>query len=111
MNKPTRNSELALPKVTTGPLPASAKVYSAPAGRPDIRVPLREIALSEKSGEAPVRVYDPSGPYTDASAQIDVARGLPRPREAWVKARAVEAYEGRAVRPEDNGNVSGSHLA
>ena len=58
MNKVTRNSELTLPKVTTGPLPASTKVYSAPDGFPDLAVPLREIALSEKAGEPPVRVYD-----------------------------------------------------
>ncbi|MFN3624492.1 MAG: phosphomethylpyrimidine synthase ThiC [Hyphomicrobium sp.] len=111
MNKPTRKSDLALPKVTTGPLPASRKVYSAPEGFPELRVPLREIALSEKSGEAAVRVYDSSGPYTDPKAEIDVARGLPRHREAWVKARGVEAYDGRVVKPEDNGNVSGAHLA
>src|SRR4029079_12612652 len=112
MNKPTRNSELTLPKVTTGPLPASAKVYSAPDGLPDVRVPLREITLTEKSGEAPFRAYDPSGPYTDAAAAIDVTRGLPRVREAWIKGRGgVEQYVGREVRPEDNGNVSPSHLA
>jgi hypothetical protein len=75
MNKVTRNSELTLPKVTTGPLPASAKVYSAPVGLPDVRVPFREITLTETSGEAPFRAYDPSGPYTDAAAEIDVTRG------------------------------------
>ena len=107
MNKVTRNAELTLPKVTTGPLPASSKVYSTPEGFPDLRVPMREIALTEKSGEAPFRVYDPSGPYTDARASIDVTRGLPRPREAWIKERGnVEQYAGRAVKPEDNGNVA-----
>ncbi len=123
MNKITRRSELETPKVTTGPLPASAKVYASPEGRPDLSVPFREIALSAASGEAApssseaagqekvFRVYDSSGPYTDASAEIDVARGLPRIRDAWVRARAVETYEGRAVRPEDNGNVSGARAA
>jgi phosphomethylpyrimidine synthase len=112
MNKITRKAELAMPEVTTGPLPASIKVYSAPDGHADVRVPFREIALDEKSGEAPFRVYDPTGPYTDADAEIDVERGLPRLREAWVKERGhVEQYEGRAIRPEDNGNVSGRHLA
>ncbi len=112
MNKFTRTSELDLPKVTTGPLPASTKVYDAPEAHADVRVPFREIALSEESGEAPFRVYDPSGPYTDANAEIDVARGLPRHRQTWIKERGgVEAYEGRAVKPEDNGNVSGAHLA
>ena len=54
MNKVTRKSELTLPKVTTGPLPASTKVYSAPDGFPDLAVPLREIALTEKSRRAAV---------------------------------------------------------
>jgi len=112
MNKITRNSELSVPKVTTGPLPASAKVYDAPQGHGDLRVPFREIALSEESKEAAFRVYDPSGPYTDADATVDVARGLERVREAWITARGgVEAYSGREVKPEDNGNVSGAHLA
>ncbi len=112
MNKLTRNSELTLPKVTTGPLPASAKVYDAPAGHADVRVPFRDIALSEGADAKSFRVYDPSGPYTDDSAEIDVARGLARSRAAWIEERgSVEAYEGRQVRPEDNGNVSGAHLA
>jgi len=112
MNTPTRTSDLALPKVTTGPLPASRKIYSAPDGFPELRVPLREIALAEKSGEASVRVYDSSGPYTEEGAAIDVARGLPRHREAWITRRGnVERYAGRDVKPEDNGNVSGTRLA
>jgi phosphomethylpyrimidine synthase len=110
MNKFPRNSELAVPTVTTGPLPASRKVYDAAEGYADVRVPFREIALS--GGEPPFRVYDSSGPYTDPSVEIDVARGLARTREAWVRERGgVEAYAGRAVKHEDNGNVSGSHLA
>ncbi len=110
MNKITRSKELMVPKVTTGPISASSKVYSAPAGHPDIRVPFREIALS--AGEPALRVYDPSGPYTEAGASIDVEKGLPRMRAAWVRERAgVEQYAGRDVKPEDNGNVSGKHLA
>ena len=64
--------DLMVPKVTAGPISASTKVYSAPDGHPDIRVPFREIALSPAAGERAFRVYDPSGPYTDASAEIDV---------------------------------------
>src|SRR6185503_1719175 len=65
MNKITRSKDLMIPKVTTGPISASSKVYAAPEGHPDIRVPFREIALSEGAGEKSFRVYDPSGPYTD----------------------------------------------
>ncbi len=66
---------------------------------------MREIALAPSAGEPPVHVYDSSGPYTEDAAQISVERGLPRSREAWVKTRSVEAYQGRDVRPEDNGNA------
>jgi phosphomethylpyrimidine synthase len=112
MNKITRSKDLMIPKVTTGPISASTKVYSSPEGHADVRVPFREIALSEGAGEASFRVYDPSGPYTDANATIDVERGLPRLREAWVKERGgIEAYQGRDIKPEDNGNVSAKHLA
>ncbi|ADJ24180.1 thiamine biosynthesis protein ThiC [Hyphomicrobium denitrificans ATCC 51888] len=112
MNKVTRASEIVTPKVTTGPVQGSRKVYASPDAAPDLRVPFREIVLSEASGEAPFRVYDSSGPYSDAAATIDVEKGLPRVRDAWVQERGcVEAYDGRAVKPEDNGNVSGSHAA
>src|SRR6476469_8072487 len=112
MNKVTRSKDLMVPKVTTGPISASTKIYSAPEGHADVRVPFREIALTEGAGEKSFRVYDPSGPYTDAHASIDVEKGLPRIREAWVRERGgVEEYVGRDIRPEDNGNVSGKHLA
>ena len=108
MNKITRSKDLMVPKVTTGPISASTKVYSSPEGHADVRVPFREIALSEGAGEKSFRVYDPSGPYTDAHATIDVEKGLPRIREAWVRERGgVEEYQGRDIKPEDNGNVSG----
>jgi len=111
MNKVTRPNELQTPKVTTGPLPASKKVHSAPEDRPDIAVPLREIALSDPDQPA-FHAYDTSGPYTDESVQIDVERGLPRARQAWVETRSsVARYEGRDVKPEDNGNATGDRLA
>ena len=111
MNKPITPTDLITPKVTTGPIAGSRKVYSSPEAAPDLRVPLREIALSDPA-EEPVRVYDPSGPYTDPEAAIDVEAGLPRLRTAWVRERGgVEDYEGRTIKPVDNGNVSGAHLA
>src|ERR1700726_318550 len=112
MNKPLSDSDLATPKVTTGPIAGSRKIFSMPEAATDLRVPLREIPLSEGSGEEPVRVYDPSGPYTDNDAAIDVENGLKRTRIEWVKERGgVEEYEGRPIKPVDNGNVSGKHLA
>jgi len=88
--------------VTTGPLPASKKVHIAGKQFPDIRVAMREIALS--NNEPSLTVYDPSGPYTDASAKVDIYQGLPKLREQWILARGdVEAYPGREVKPEDNG--------
>ncbi|HEY2531321.1 MAG TPA: phosphomethylpyrimidine synthase ThiC [Xanthobacteraceae bacterium] len=112
MNKPLSESDLAAPKVTTGPIAGSRKIYSVPEMASDLRVPLREIPLSDGAGEDPVRVYDPSGIYTDDNAAIDVENGLKRTRLEWVKERGgVEDYEGRPIRPIDNGNVTGKHLA
>ena len=112
MNKMARPQDIMLPTVTTGPIQGSRKIYDAPAGQPDVRVPFREITLQPEANEPPFRVYDPSGPYTDAQATIDVEQGLPRHRAAWITARGgIEAYVGRDVRPEDNGNVSGKALA
>ena len=96
--------------VTTGPIAGSRKVYAAPKSRADIRVPFREIALSDP-GEALVRVYDPSGPYAESNPAIDLANGLPSAREAWIEARSFAAAQPRAIKPEDNGNVSADHLA
>ena len=48
MNKPISAKDVAPPKVTTGPLPGSRKVYSAPQGHDDVAVPLREIGLADK---------------------------------------------------------------
>ncbi|MGG1256965.1 phosphomethylpyrimidine synthase ThiC [Bacillus velezensis] len=87
----------------------SKKVY-AEGSSPDIRVPMREISLSATTGafgeekNAPVRVYDTSGPYTDPDVQIDIHEGLGTLRTKWITGRGdVEEYNGRTVRPEDNG--------
>jgi phosphomethylpyrimidine synthase len=112
MNKPVTSADLVTPKVTTGPLPASRKVHSSPAAAPDLKVPHREIKISDGAGEPPLPVYDTTGPYTDDNVAIDVEKGLKRARIAWVKERGgVEEYEGRPIKPVDNGNVSGKHLA
>ncbi len=118
MNKPARPSDLMIPKVTTGPISSSRKVYTSPGSPAEGHpyeltpfVPFREIALSD-ANEPSFRVYDSSGPYTEIATTIDVENGLPRHREKWVQWRGgVESYQGRDVRPEDNGNVTGSHAA
>jgi len=69
------------------PLPSSRKIFVTPDAAADVRVPLREIMLSEGAGEPNLNVYDTSGPYTDPAVTIDVNAGLARNRIAWVKER------------------------
>ena len=75
------------------PFPNSRKVY-VQGGQPDVRVPMREISLSDTptdfGGEKnpPVFVYDTSGLYTDPQAAIDVRTGLPPIRKGWLERRA-----------------------
>ncbi|GGP25452.1 phosphomethylpyrimidine synthase ThiC [Silvimonas amylolytica] len=75
------------------PLPNSRKVY-VEGSRPDLRVPMREISQHDTptafGGEKnpPITVYDTSGLYTDPTAKIDVRKGLPSVRGAWIEERA-----------------------
>ncbi|MCC6609231.1 MAG: phosphomethylpyrimidine synthase ThiC [Burkholderiales bacterium] len=75
------------------PLPRSRKIYVAGA-RPDVRVPMREISQSDTPASfgaernAPIFVYDTSGPYTDPDARIDIRKGLPALRARWIDERA-----------------------
>src|SRR5437868_8453998 len=86
----------------------SARKTFLQGSRPDVRVPIREVPLT--NGDAVV-LYDTSGPYTDPSHETDVRRGLPALREAWITERGdTVAYDGRAVRPEDDGRRSGDLL-
>ncbi|MEP6355521.1 MAG: phosphomethylpyrimidine synthase ThiC [Hyphomicrobiales bacterium] len=99
------------PNVTVGPLPASQKIYKTGKLYPDIKVPMREIQVHPTAGEPNVIVYDSSGPYTDTNVETDIAKGLPRFRESWVEAVGdCERYEGRHVKPEDNGFAKGDKL-
>ncbi|MCX5464365.1 MULTISPECIES: phosphomethylpyrimidine synthase ThiC [Alcaligenes] len=74
------------------PLPNSRKIYQT-GSRPDLRVPFREISLADtpsQFGAEPnpsLSVYDTSGPYTDPTVQIDIRKGLPPLRQAWVTER------------------------
>ena len=100
MNKPILDKSLS---ITRGALPGSNKLMVG-------GVPFREVKLS--GGEAPVRLYDTSGPYTDDSATIDIEKGLAARRREWILARGdVEEYEGRARKPEDDGLKPGEKLS
>ncbi len=90
-------------KITLGPLPASKKIYVQSEKFPDVKVAMREIALTNNTT---FTVYDPSGVYSDQNFldKIDLNKGLPKLRQQWIKERGdVEEYQGRIVKPEDNG--------
>lgn len=79
--------------------------------RPDIQVPVREISLGtstnihgDEVANEPVHVYDTSGIYTDTERNTNIRQGLPANRLSWIEERGdVEAYDGREIKPEDNG--------
>lgn len=100
------------PKVSTGPLPASIKIYKPGQIHADIRVPLREIAVHPTAGEPNLAVYDSSGPYTDESASIDINNGIARVREAWKVGQQADSYSytGRLIQSADNGFATGERL-
>ena len=97
--------------------PASTRIYITGELHPEIRVPLREIALEETNHpngrieqNHPIRVYDCSGPWGDPSFDGEVTEGLPALRQEWIRKRGdVEEYVGRSDRPEDNGYISDEH--
>jgi phosphomethylpyrimidine synthase len=100
-------------------LPNSKKLYVSGRLHPDIRVPFREISLAptksmngEMEVNEPVRVYDTSGAWGDPDFHGDVTQGLPCLRAKWIRDRGdVEEYEGRIVRPIDDGYLSEKHAA
>ena len=90
--------------------PNSRKAYVT-GSRPDIRVPLREIQLSDTrkaddttEANSPVSVYDTSGPWTDPQHKLELETGLPSVREGWVIERDdTETYEPRGFQAGDDG--------
>ncbi|MBV9019907.1 MAG: phosphomethylpyrimidine synthase ThiC [Ktedonobacteraceae bacterium] len=99
------------------PFPSSRKVYLV-GSRPDLRVPVREIILTPTTGRfgntdnAPLRVYDTSGPYTDPEMRTDIRQGLAPLRKTWVLERGdVEEYVGHDIQPRDDGLKVHSPLA
>jgi phosphomethylpyrimidine synthase len=101
----------AEPVIESAPIPGSRKVYEPGVLHPEIRVPFRVVDLHPSANEPPVTLYDPSGPYSDPAYTPDIARGLPRPRDAWLADKVEPVENPRLVRPEDNGNVSAERAA
>jgi len=94
--------------LTRDPLPASQKIYLNGEIYKDIRVPIREISLSN---DTKLGVYDTSGVYTDPSVDIDVGEGIPTIRKDWILKRGdIEEYKGRIMSPNDNGHSTDEQL-
>ncbi len=87
--EPSLSQSACVDSAALAPFPASRKVY-VEGSRPDIRVPMREVTLTDTptgfGGEknAPVLIYDTSGAYTDPAVKINIRQGLPNVREQWV---------------------------
>src|SRR5215471_8477523 len=98
-------------------LPKSRRVYVPGQVHPTVQVPMREIEVSPTKSytgaveaNEPVRVYDCSGPWGDPAFTGKSDQGLPALRSEWIRARGdVAEYEGREVKPMDNGYLSGKH--
>ena len=91
--------------------PASKKVYTQ-GSRPDIRVPWRQVTLTPTSGRfgdvenAPLSLYDTSGPYTDEAIELDVRKGLPPLRSNWILERG-DVEDSPVQRHTTNGRDKG----
>ncbi|MEI7731368.1 MAG: phosphomethylpyrimidine synthase ThiC [Verrucomicrobiota bacterium] len=101
------------------PLPNSRRVYVSGKIHPDIRVPMREVTVQatqrldgSQAANPPVRMYDASGPWGDPEFHGEITQGLPQLRRPWILARGdVTEYEGREVKPLDDGYLSATHAA
>ena len=102
---------------SSDPLPNSKKAYVSGVLHSDVRVPMREISLSDTKRmdgtieeNKSVCVYDASGPWGDEAFDGDVENGLPALRASWIQSRAdVEEYVGREIKPQDNGYLTRVH--
>ncbi len=86
------NETASVDEAAIKPFAKSRKIY-VEGSSPDIRVPFREISLSDTPSafgaekNPPVVVYDTSGPYTDPTISIDIRNGLPAMRAKWIEDR------------------------
>jgi len=107
------------PKTVSDVFPNSRRVYIPGKIHENVQVPLREVDLSETKHpngrievNEPVRIYDTSGPWGDPAFSGLVTEGLPALRREWILARGdVAEYDGRDVKPEDNGYLSDEHAS
>ncbi|WOO43664.1 phosphomethylpyrimidine synthase ThiC [Rubellicoccus peritrichatus] len=105
-------------ETTESLFPSSTRIY-VEGSRPDLKVPMREISLSQTrqpdgtlEDNAPVRVYDTSGAWGDPEFHHDVKQGLPSIRAEWIRERGdVEVIKGRELKPMDDGYLSEAHRA
>ena len=105
------------PKSSDYVMPNSQRVYVAGEIHPEVRVPMREISLAPTKDfngnlepNESVRVYDTSGPWGDPQFVGDSRKGIPALREEWIRGRGdVAEYEGREIKPEDNGYLTRGH--
>ncbi|MGE9270805.1 MAG: phosphomethylpyrimidine synthase ThiC, partial [Verrucomicrobiales bacterium] len=111
------SEELAAIEKDPTTFPNSTRVYVQGTLHPEVKVPMREIRLSDTEHpngriepNPPIRVYDCSGPWGDPSFEGDVTQGLPALRRQWILDRQdVEEYEGREITAADNGYLSEAH--
>ena len=115
-NPPESNGAAGAPSAEA-PFPNSNRVYAKGALHEELQVAMREVELAETThpngrievNEA-VRIYDTSGPWGDPAFTGSVKEGLPALRRDWILGRGdVEEYQGRNVKPEDNGYLSTEH--
>ena len=117
--KPAAKKNTAKSKIVravTKPFPNSQKVHIETASG-KIRVAMREVTQAQTKDfqgnltqNAPLRIYDTSGPYTDPAIKIDFRSGLKPIRAEWIEQRRdTETYAGREVQPRDNGYLTAGH--
>jgi len=106
-------------KTVSDVFPNSKRVYLEGKIHQGLLIPMREVELAETTHpngrvevNEPVRIYDTSGPWGDPEFSGDVTEGLPPLRRDWILGRNdVEEYDGRDVKPEDNGYLSDEHAS
>lgn len=119
MITPNEPDASTAPRTVADVFPNSSRIYLPGKLHPGVSVPFREVHLAETNHpngrvevNEPLRIYDTSGPWGDATFHGNVEKGLPALRRDWILARGdVAEYDGREVKPEDNGYLSEEHAS